>query len=377
LARFDRYLLSQFMILFGFFSLVLVMVYWVNRAVVLFDQLIANGQSAVVFLEFTALTLPNVIRIVLPVAAFAAVVYVTNRLQSESELVVVQATGYSPARLARAVIIFGLIVAACVSILTHFLVPASIGRLSEKRVEIRENITARLLTEGEFLHPLAGITIYIREVTPDGELRSIFLNDSRKADRRTTYTARSAVIVREDGGPKILMFEGMAQTLNLSTRQLSTTRFKDFVFDIGALIPEFSGDRRVLEQISTLELLRPTEALLAETGRTRAQVLFEGHDRISQSLLAVVAPVLGFSILMLGSFSRFGMWRQIFGAIVALVLVEGLDNAVSGAARTDERLWMLTYVSAVAGLVAAAIILHFAGRTRRSRTRPALAEAPA
>ena len=34
----------------------------------LFDQLIADGQSAWVFLEFTALTLPNVIRLVLPVA---------------------------------------------------------------------------------------------------------------------------------------------------------------------------------------------------------------------------------------------------------------------------------------------------------------------
>ena len=70
-GRFDRYLLSQLLMLFGFFALVLVLVYWVNRAVVLFDQLIANGQSAAVFLEITILTLPNVIRIDLPIAAFA------------------------------------------------------------------------------------------------------------------------------------------------------------------------------------------------------------------------------------------------------------------------------------------------------------------
>ena len=48
MGKFDRYLFSQLMVLFGFFSLVLVMVYWINRAVVLFDQLIANGQSAIV-----------------------------------------------------------------------------------------------------------------------------------------------------------------------------------------------------------------------------------------------------------------------------------------------------------------------------------------
>ena len=72
MARFDRYMLSQFMVFFGFFSLVLILVYWINRAVVLFDQLIADGQSATVFLEFTALSLPNIIRIVLPLSAFAA-----------------------------------------------------------------------------------------------------------------------------------------------------------------------------------------------------------------------------------------------------------------------------------------------------------------
>ena len=46
LTRFDRYLLSQFVIVFGFFSLILVSVYWVNRALVLFDKLISDGQTA-------------------------------------------------------------------------------------------------------------------------------------------------------------------------------------------------------------------------------------------------------------------------------------------------------------------------------------------
>ena len=39
MARIDRYLLQQLLSVFGFFGLVLVLVYWVNRAVVLFDQL--------------------------------------------------------------------------------------------------------------------------------------------------------------------------------------------------------------------------------------------------------------------------------------------------------------------------------------------------
>ena len=105
MSRYDRYVLSQLLLFFGFFALVLVAVFWINRAVVLFDRLIGDGQSALVFLEFTALALPNLIRMVLPMAAFAAAIYVINRLNSESELTVMQATGSSPWRMARPILV--------------------------------------------------------------------------------------------------------------------------------------------------------------------------------------------------------------------------------------------------------------------------------
>ena len=166
MGRFDRYLLSQLMMLFGFFSLVLVLVYWVNRAVILFDRLIANGHSAAVFLEFSALTLPNVIRLVMPVSAFAAAVYVTNRLSRDSELVAAQAAGTSPWQTARPVAVFGLVVGLLTAVLANVLVPASNAQLARRTAEIAENVTARLLTPGTFLHPAEGVTFYIREITP-------------------------------------------------------------------------------------------------------------------------------------------------------------------------------------------------------------------
>ncbi len=164
--RFDRYLLSQLLALFGFFSLVLVAVYWVNRAVGLFDQLIGDGQSALVFLEFSVLTLPNVIRLVLPISAFAACVYAVNRLMQESELVVMQATGFSAFRLARPVLYFGLSVMAMQLVLAHVLVPLSQARLAERSAEVSESLTSRFLNDGRFLHPTTGMTLYIREISP-------------------------------------------------------------------------------------------------------------------------------------------------------------------------------------------------------------------
>ncbi|HEY0275350.1 MAG TPA: LptF/LptG family permease, partial [Paenirhodobacter sp.] len=153
MKQLDRYLFSRLTALFGFFALVLVSVYWVNRAVSLFDKLIGDGQTAWVVLEFTLLTLPNVIRLVLPVAAFAATIYAVNRMSADSELVVMQATGASPWRLARPVAVFGLLIAALMMVLVHVLVPISRGRLAERQAEVSDDLTARFLVEGSFQHP--------------------------------------------------------------------------------------------------------------------------------------------------------------------------------------------------------------------------------
>lgn len=365
MPRFDRYLLSQLLALFGFFSLVLVAVYWINRAVGLFDQLVGDGQSALVFLEFSVLTLPNVIRLVLPVSAFAAAVYVTNRLTSESELVVMQATGFSSFRLARPVLMFGLIVALMMLLLMHVLVPASRATLALRTAEISQNVTARFLNDGQFMHPAKGVTLYIRELTQNGELRDLFLSDDRSSADLVTYTASRALLVRGEAGPKLVMIDGMVQTLNRADNRLALTRFEDFTYDLGALISGEARTGRTIDEMSTLDLLRPTQALLTETGESRAAFLFEGHSRLAQPFLATAAAMLGFSSLLLGAFSRFGLWRQILFAVVLLILVQLINTAATGVGLEDERAWPLAYAAPLTGLALAFGMLWQSQRPRR------------
>jgi len=375
--KYDRYILNQLLVLFGFFALVLVSVYWVNRAVILFDQLIADGQSAGVFVEFTALSLPNVIRLVLPMAAFVATVYATNRLSSESELVVIQATGFSAWRMARPVLFFGIFVTLLMAVLVHVLVPTSRAQLSERQSEIANNITARFLTEGQFLHPSKGITFYIREISPEGELFDVFLSDARAPGERTTYTASRAYLVRQETGPKLVMFDGSAQTLSAETERLFTTSFTESSYDIGALIETSEFARTDIRHYSTPALFAPTEALLEVTGETRAEVTYEANLRIAQPFTALVAALIGFSALMVGGFSRFGVWRQILLAVGLLIVVQVIETMAAGAARKDAALWPLVYLPIATGLAISGVLLWiadrpglFARRLRRKAVAP-------
>ncbi len=370
MARIDRYMLSQLLMLFGFFSLVLVLIYWINRAVRLFDRLIADGQSAWVFLELTSLSLPGLIRIVLPLSAFVAAVYVTNRMSSESELTVVQATGYSPFRLARPVVYFGLIVAAMMSVLTHFLVPMSSERLALRSDEISQNMTARLLTPGEFLSPSDDVTFYIRDITPEGEMLDIFISEATNPMRRVTYTAARAYLIRTDTGPQLVMINGMAQNLNLETNRLTTTGFEDFAYDVGALINEDAVRTGTVQGLSTWTLLTPTDRIVSDTGLSRERLIVLGHDRFGQAFLGFVAGLVGFSALIAGGFSRFGLWRNIMLAVVLVIVLKILESTGASVARNNAALWPFVYLAGIGGVGISLSLLWIASRPYFFKRRP-------
>lgn len=373
MARFDRYLLSQLLAVFGFFALVLVAVYWVNRAVGLFDRLIGDGQSALVFLEFSLLTLPNVIRLVLPIAAFAATLYVTQRLAQESELVVLQATGFSAQRLARPVWLFGLCVTLMMLVLMHVLVPASRAALASRSAEISQNITARFLNDGQFMHPAPGVTLFIGEITEEGILRDLFLSDARKPEAPVLYTAARAFLVRPEaetgGGPKLVMEAGLVQQQD-ANGALALTRFDHFTYDLGLMIKGLDTAATSLDALPTRALLHPSPALLAATGESAAAFAYEAQIRFAQPFLALAAALIGFGALLLGGFSRFGLWRPMAGAIVLLALVQGVHTAAASAALKAEGAAPLAYAAPLLGIAVGLALLWRADHPSR-RLAPA------
>ncbi len=366
-GRIDRYLLSQLLGVFGLASLVLVMVFWINQAVRVFDQLIADGQSPRVFLELTALVLPSILEEVLPFAGVAATLYAVARLAGDSEIVVVQATGASPWRLARPVLLFGLIVAALVSVLAHVLVPASFGRLVDRQAAIAETATARLLRPGEFVSPQDGLTLYIRESPAIGEFRGLLISDARDARQPVTVTAVGALLVSGPAGPQLVLRDGMVQQVGSEDGRLVATGFSELTYDLAPLLPRAEGGPRSVRELPTAELLRPTEALATETGRSGAQLFAEAQDRIADALVAPGAALIALGALLLGQFSRFGVWRQVILAAVLVILVKGVEGPAGSLVRDDPGLWPLAYLPAGLGFLLGGALLGLAAQPRWRR----------
>jgi len=366
-ARFDRYMLSECVLLFGFFSLLLVLVFWINRAVSLFDRIIADGQSARVFLELSALQLPYIILLVLPISAFAAVLQVTNRMSSDSELTIMQATGYSGFRLARPVLFFSVIVAVMVAVLTHLLVPISSARLADRQQEISDDSTARLLREGEFLHPNNRSTLYVRDLTPEGELRDVFLSQRAQDGTDQIYTSKTAFLLRGEDGPQIVMIDGLAQSRDPDTNRLFTTSFDDFVVDVATLTGDPDDRKPALRELDTRDLLDPDQAYADRVQHNMGALKQELHERLSRSLFPIVTSLLGFAVLLSGRFSRFGVWRQIGVAVALLIVLKVVEGAAAQRIQDDPSSWFLAYLPFVLGVVLAVALLWNVGRRRRVR----------
>ncbi|WP_170763783.1 LPS export ABC transporter permease LptF [Ruegeria lacuscaerulensis] len=362
MSRFDGYFLRQLLILFGFFTLVLVGVFWITRSVSLFDRVISGGQPAIVFLEFTALTLPTLIRTVMPMAVFAAAVYATNRLSRESELTVMLATGSSPWRLARAVFLFGIVAGMIMAVISVFLRPASVEQLEQRQAEVAGDVTAQLLNEGEFLHPTYGVTVYIGRIDLDGTLHEVFVSDRRDRLNPVSYSSKTAYLVNNGTGIHLVMVEGIALRFDHQGKTLSSTLFDDASYDISELTNTDSSAARSLEAIPTVELLRNRDAITAAERFTEGELIDELHQRFSWIAICVAVAMAGYATLMLGSFSRFGLWPQIFGAFTILVLLEGVRGFVSPVVIDNPDQWVLLYLPAVIGILISCLFLLIAGR---------------
>jgi lipopolysaccharide export system permease protein len=365
MSKFDRYILSQCFSVYGFFTLVFVLLVWINRAVILFDELIGDGHSAWVFLEFSSLALPSVFAAVLPLSSFAATLYVTNRLSNESELAVMQATGFSPWRLARPFAYFGLLSALFLAVFTLFLAPLAGQKQTYRETELSSDLAAKLLKDGVFQHPADGVTLYIREILATGELKDTYISDRRDPKQSVTHTASTGYLLRQGDRNIVVLSDGQTQNYEKETETLSITQFADWTYDLGSDIFDNAPTKFAISKVPTSTILLTPKLAQQISNRPPAFVNEELHKRLHGPVLAFTTALVGFGAIFVAGFSRFGVGRYMLFGIFILVLMKMIESAVTGPTRTIYELWPLIYAPSIFGLACVCMMLLWTQRSRK------------
>jgi len=369
----DRYVFRSLLGPFAFFAIVLTGLVWVTQSLNIIDTVVNRGQSAGVFAELTALLLPTVLSAALPISAFAATLYTMHRLYAESEVVVLLAVGMSGLRLARPVAFFGLMVTAAMYVDTIYLMPNASQQMKSRVAELRGDLATALIRDGRFLNPSDGLTVYVREIPRNGEMLGVFAHDQRDPERELTYSAERAAMVMTDAGPHLIMFDGIGQTRDAKTGELSVLRFDRFVFDLSEFVKDPGDREKKPSERFVWELLNPPDEL---TGKTLGKWLTEGYEQLTAPLYGLALPLVALAILLGGGHRRRGYERRIIASAAAAVLVRLAGFAIKGAATGTPWLAPLLFAPPIVAIVASCIALN-AGAGARAPLVPAPTEGEA
>ena len=367
--KLDLYILRQLSIIFLFFLFVFTLIFWINRAINLFDQLISDGHSSSIILQFVLLNLPSTTTLVFPLACFAAVIFVTNRLKNDSELTVLESAGLSPWRMNKPYFIFGLISMIILAFFTTFIVPNTAKIIDEIQIEFDSSVSARLLKDGKFMHPFRGVTFYIKEIKSDGTLVNVFLHDKRNKNEFITYTATRAFLAKDDNKTVLYMENGLIQTIGTLNKELSTTEFKSIAIDLSDAINQRENNTTHLSQVSTWLLIKDRQQVAIETKASKELIGLELHNRLHRPIFCFVAAILGFSTLLMGNYSKFGFGRQITLAVSIIVVIKITESYTTKLSLQNSLLWPLIYFPSLIGIISSILFLNFSASKYRLKYR--------
>ena len=365
----DRYIFKQVVISFVFFLSIFTLIFWINRAIRLFDQLIANGHSSSIFSELAILSLPSIASIVFPLACFASVIFATNRLKNDAEITILQSSGLSPFRLLKPYFIFGVLCMISLGFFTTLIVPFTSKTLFERQVELDSSVSARLLKKGKFIHPIPGVTFFVKEIEEDGTLLNVFFHDRRSQDEFLTYTATRAFLAKDENKTALYMENGLIQTLDASRKQLSTTEFKSVTIDLSDAIEKRNQDKINLSHVPTWLLITNMQKAKKLTNASKSSTNFELHTRLHRPIFCFVAALLGFSSLLIGTHSRFGFSKQIMLALSVIILMKIIESYTIKVSISDFSSWPLLYLPSFFGISASILFLMVANSQYRSTFR--------
>lgn len=406
--RLSNYVLRQLIGPVALFIFLLTSVVWLSQSLRLLDLVINRGQSAPTFLYLTFLILPSLLVIILPIAYFAGALYGLHKLNADSELTVMWAAGFSRSQILTPILIAAGAVMVATYLCSLYLMPFCQRLMRDKEIDIRADIGAAILNEGQFNTPEQGLTVFMRELSSDGHLRGVLVHDERDRLHPTTYLAETGVLAQTPAGARLIMLDGTIEQstpegpcrgnapartqtqrslhgnlprcpagLRFAPPSLSVLKFQRYVFDLDQF-----GSRQQDAELRTSErylgeLLWPssTKPLKAEALRV---YFAEANNRLAAPLYCPAFALMAFAAVTLGRRAR-GVYALRLATVS--MLAAGLRIAgygVQGLGARSPILCSLFYlIPCLAGAAALAEIAGYDLSWIRARLRPRIFETAA
>ncbi len=343
LNQLDRYILFLQLRPFLFFSSVLIGILWLVQSLPRLDDIISNGQSGDVFIKVAILMLPQVMLLVIPIAAFAATLYAINQLFLDAEFVILMSVGRSNLEVAKVIFLFGLLVATFMYSLGLYFVPISQKELRAIMFEVRQNLTGQLIKEGRFFHPSDSVSIYIRESNKNGEMRGIFLTDARGQSNNLTYSAREAVLNETEQGLFLIMQDGLLQVANNKKTQLTTVSFDRLGLSLNEFFPKGTPNYFVPKEVFPLQILYNFNSIKGINFLDENNYKAEAHLKLATPLTPIALTLLALTTFLITGYRRQGFVISIYAGILIGLTMQAITLSLRSVVAENKSMFWVIY----------------------------------
>jgi lipopolysaccharide export system permease protein len=366
----NRYILRQCLGMMLFVTAALSAAVWLAQSLRLVDLIVNRGLSIEVFLYLALLILPRFLDIVLPIGAFIAVLFVFNRLTSESELVVMRSAGMGPLSLARPVFVLAGTAFVVLLLLSAYFLPAANREFKDLQFEIRNRFVSALLQEGAFTTISDKLTIYVGSRNERGEVIGVMINDERDPQQPVTIMAERGAFADAAGGSRLIMVNGNRQRFDRNSGKLSVLTFDKYTLDLDMLRDAPGARFHEAQERFLGELFFPPPNLDPVIARS---FRLEAHQRLAVPISVFSFVLIPLACLLPGELNRRGQLKRVLLAVGLAFLFQSVDLGVKNLASRYEAAMPLIYLTDLLPFALGFGILAFGGiRLDLRRLAPAM-----
>jgi lipopolysaccharide export system permease protein len=351
-------------------------VVWIAVALRQLELMTSQGQNVMRFLAITVLAIPSMMALIAPIALLIATIHVLNRLNGDSELIVMSAGGMPTWSLLKPLATLAFLVSIGIAGVNHLVGPWAQTKLKEMIVQVRSDLMAQVIQPWRFTSPEAKVTVHIRDRAPNGELLGLLMHDGRDPKQIVTYLAERGVIVKQNGVAYLRMEKG-----HIVRRLESDNAPQIIVFD------RYTVDVNQLEQrADQVSFTRPRERYTPDLLRpdpndpvyktSPGSFASELHERFASPLYTFAFVVLVLAFMGQAQTTRTNRTRALISAFVVSALIRILGITVTNSAVMRPAAAPLLYAVPICATALGAIVIQWHMYPRR-RTRFALAVAAA
>ena len=360
MTLFSRYVFRQVANAFVIILVTLTTIVWLATALKQLDLIISQGQGFVLFLKMTFLSLPGLMALIAPNAMLMASLYTLDRMNGDSELIVMTAAGAPVWRIGAPFVVLASMVCVVILICNLWVMPASMRALRALITQVRTDVISQVLQPGRFSSTEPGLTFHIRDRSPTGDLLGLLVHDERDDKLVMSYLADRGRIISNDDGAYLVMFDGHVHRYEVKdpSKGVQIVAFDQYVLNISDFSPKDTSSKELRPRERYLsELLNPDPNLLKNKGAS-GQLRTELHDRFSTPFYPLLFAFLAVAVLGHARTTRESRWAQILVAagIAVGLRVSGLtaSNLVTLSAGATP----LVYVIPIGAIIVAALVAH-------------------